>query len=192
MGPFFVWLLAFYTVWTVVVSAGGHWIAVAGHWPIALTMAFGSFVAGSTPMGGGTVGFPVLVLLFGQEATMGRDFSFAVQSIGMTSASIFILCHRLPVETTMLRWAHRCRDQGANDRLFAGRVQQLAGRRRGRRSRRSAGRIFRPSSRPPTHSGVRRRLVLGAILLDVLRRDGTCGCMATDGICLFSPRNPIP
>jgi uncharacterized protein len=89
----------------VVVSAGGHWIEVAGHWPIALTMAFGSFVAGSTPMGGGTVGFPVLVLLFGQEATMGRDFSFAVQSIGMTSASIFILCRRLPVETTMLRWA---------------------------------------------------------------------------------------
>jgi uncharacterized protein len=105
MWPFFVWLLAFYAVWMIVVSAGGYWIAVAGHWPIALTMAFGSFVAGSTPMGGGTVGFPVLVLLFGQEATMGRDFSFAVQSIGMTSASIFILCRRLPVETTMLRWA---------------------------------------------------------------------------------------
>ena len=42
---------------------------------------------GSTPMGGGTVAFPVLVLFFGELATMGRDFSFAVQSVGMTRAA---------------------------------------------------------------------------------------------------------
>jgi hypothetical protein len=36
-------------------------------------MAFGSYVAGSTPMGGGTVGFPILVLLFDLPATLGRD-----------------------------------------------------------------------------------------------------------------------
>ena len=56
-------------------------------------------------MGGGTVGFPILVLLFGETATMGRDFSFAVQSIGMTSASIFIIARRQPVEWPMVRWA---------------------------------------------------------------------------------------
>ena len=67
-------------------------------------MAFGSYAAGSTPLGGGTVGFPVLVLLFHQPATLGRDFSFAIQSIGMTSASIFILCRRQPLEWVMLRW----------------------------------------------------------------------------------------
>jgi uncharacterized protein len=105
MWLFFVWLGAFYTAWMIVLWWGGHWNTVVGHWPIAVAMALGSFVAGSTPMGGGTVGFPVLVLLFGQDPSMGRDFSFAVQSIGMTSATIFIFCRRLPVETTMLRWA---------------------------------------------------------------------------------------
>ncbi len=103
--PFLIWLAGFYSVWAAVVLLGGYLGEVIQHWPIALAMAAGSYVAGSTPMGGGTVGFPVLVLLFHQEATMGRDFSFAVQSIGMTSASVFILSRRVPVETTMLRWA---------------------------------------------------------------------------------------
>ncbi len=81
------------------------WSAVVEHYGIAIAMALGSYVAGATPMGGGTVGFPILVLLFNEPATLGRDFSFAVQSIGMTSASLFILSHRKPVEWPMLRWA---------------------------------------------------------------------------------------
>jgi uncharacterized membrane protein YfcA len=56
-------------------------------------------------MGGGTVGFPILVLLFDQPAQLGRDFSFAVQSIGMTSASIFILARRQPLAWAMLKGA---------------------------------------------------------------------------------------
>lgn len=104
MAPFALWLGAFYTIWLIVVATGGHWQAVRAHWPISLAMAIGSYFAGSTPMGGGTVGFPVLVLLLGEPATLGRDFSFAIQSIGMVSASIFILCRRQPVEWTMLKW----------------------------------------------------------------------------------------
>ncbi len=103
--PFFLWLAAFYGAWLAVVVCGDHWRTLAEHWPIAVTMAFGSYVAGSTPMGGGTVGFPILVLAFDQPATLGRDFSFAVQSIGMTSATIWILCRRTPLEWGMLRWA---------------------------------------------------------------------------------------
>lgn len=72
---------------------------------MALAMAIGSYAAGSTPMGGGTVGFPVLVLLFDMPASLGRDFSFAVQSIGMTSASIFILSRRQPLAMSVLRGA---------------------------------------------------------------------------------------
>ena len=56
-------------------------------------------------MGGGTVGFPVLVMLFDMPAMMGRDFSFAVQSIGMTSASILILVRRQPLAWAMLEGA---------------------------------------------------------------------------------------
>jgi uncharacterized membrane protein YfcA len=101
----FLWLVGFYSVWAWLVFGQGRWEVAKAHWPIALAMAMGSYVAGSTPMGGGTVGFPILVLLFDMPATLGRDFSFAVQSIGMTSASIFILARRQPLAWQMLKGA---------------------------------------------------------------------------------------
>lgn len=104
MGWFAAWIAAFYLAWLALVGLGGLWPSVAAHWPIALAMALGSYFAGSTPMGGGTVGFPVLVLLLGEAAVLGRDFSFAVQSVGMVSATILILASRQPVEWVLLRW----------------------------------------------------------------------------------------
>ncbi|HEY7772611.1 MAG TPA: sulfite exporter TauE/SafE family protein [Marinagarivorans sp.] len=100
-----LWLLAFYAVWLWLVIGLDYWADAKAHWPMALAMAIGSYAAGSTPMGGGTVGFPVLVLLFDMPASLGRDFSFAVQSIGMTSASIFILARRQPLAQAMLKGA---------------------------------------------------------------------------------------
>ncbi|MGE0712073.1 MAG: sulfite exporter TauE/SafE family protein [Planctomycetota bacterium] len=100
-----MWLVAFYAVWAVLVATGGRLEVALAHWPIAVAMAIGSYVAGSTPMGGGTVGFPMLVLLFDQPAAIGRGFSFAVQSVGMVSASILIVCRRQPVAWGVLRWA---------------------------------------------------------------------------------------
>ena len=100
-----LWLFGFYAVWLYLVLGLGLWPEAKAHWPIAVAMTFGSYAAGSTPMGGGTVGFPVLVLLFELPASLGRDFSFAVQAIGMTSASIFILARRQPVAWGMLKGA---------------------------------------------------------------------------------------
>ena len=85
------WLATFYLVWLAIVIWGELGSNIQQHWGIAAAMAAGSYVAGSTPMGGGTVGFPVLVLLFDHSGAMGRDFAFAIQSIGMVSASIYIL-----------------------------------------------------------------------------------------------------
>ncbi len=105
LAPWLVWVAAFYAVWLALNVGLGLWQHTREHWPIAVAMALGSYVAGSTPMGGGTVGFPVLVLLLDQPASLGRNFALMIQSIGMTSASIFILCRRTPIETRMLGWS---------------------------------------------------------------------------------------
>lgn len=101
--PFLIWLVVFYVAWLTIVIAGGHWETVRSHWPIALAMSFGSYIAGSTPMGGGTVGFPVLVLLFDMPGSLGRNFGLAVQSIGMVSAAIYIFSARRPLHWRLLR-----------------------------------------------------------------------------------------
>lgn len=105
LAPFFGWLGVFYAGWLTLVVSGGFSDEVAGHWPIAVAMAAGSYFAGSTPMGGGTVGFPVLVLIFDTPASIGRNFGLAVQSIGMVSASIYILAAGKKIDWALLKWA---------------------------------------------------------------------------------------
>ena len=109
-----VWLMLFYTAWLVIVVSAGLWSVVCERWPIALAMAGGSFVGGSSPVAGGTIGFPLLVYVFNQPASLGRTFSLAIQSIGMVSASIYILTRRRTIEWRILRFAllgrrSRCR-----------------------------------------------------------------------------------
>lgn len=58
---------------------------------IAGVMAVGSFIAGATCLGGGAVAFPALTKLMGIDPFTAKSFSLAIQSAGMTSASIFIL-----------------------------------------------------------------------------------------------------
>lgn len=103
--PFACWAVWFLMAWTIAVIHLGIGPTVAREWPIAVAMALGSYVAGSTPMGGGTVGFPILVLLFGEPVGLGRNFSFLIQSVGMSSATILILCARLPLAVRPLLWA---------------------------------------------------------------------------------------
>ena len=59
-------------------------------WDISLTMLFASFVAGATSLGGGAVAFPVLTKLLEVTPHNAMLFSIAIQSIGMTAASILI------------------------------------------------------------------------------------------------------
>ncbi|MFO0959593.1 MAG: sulfite exporter TauE/SafE family protein [Isosphaeraceae bacterium] len=105
MAAFPCWLLAFYLAWASIVALGGWWPSVRSHWPISAAMAGGSFVAGSSPVAGGVVGFPVLVYAFDYPARLGRDFCLAVQSVGLASAGLYILTRRRPVEWRILRFA---------------------------------------------------------------------------------------
>ncbi|WP_096084524.1 sulfite exporter TauE/SafE family protein [Agaribacterium haliotis] len=67
---------------------------------IAPIMAFGSFVAGATFLGGGAVAFPALTKLMSIDALDAKSFSLAIQSVGMSAASFYIV-----VRVRQLPWA---------------------------------------------------------------------------------------
>jgi uncharacterized membrane protein YfcA len=54
-------------------------------------MIFGAFVAGSSPEGSAAIAYPVFTLILKISPDVARNFAFAIQSIGMTSASLLIL-----------------------------------------------------------------------------------------------------
>ena len=54
-------------------------------------MIFGSFVAGSTPQGGGAVAFPVFTKVLEMPPEVARSFSLLIQASGMVMASVTIL-----------------------------------------------------------------------------------------------------
>ena len=87
------WLLpAAYTVsWFVYVTASDQWGRVGDAWRTSVTMLFGSFVAGSTPQGGGAVAFPVFTKILDITAPVARSFSLSIQATGMIMASATIL-----------------------------------------------------------------------------------------------------
>lgn len=87
------WFAGALIVWCGLFYALNDLSFLLEHWYYPAIMVVGAFVAGVTPEGGGAVAFPVLNIFLSIDRTMARDFSLMIQSIGMTSASIFILSH---------------------------------------------------------------------------------------------------
>lgn len=85
------WFFSALLVWFVLFFSVSDLQFLIEHWYYPAIMVLGAFVAGSTPEGGGAVAFPILNIFLQIDRTMARDFSLMIQSIGMTSASIFIL-----------------------------------------------------------------------------------------------------
>lgn len=81
--------------WTplaVPVPRGNLWYEYFhGYWKLTVAMVFGSLIAGSTPLGGGVVAFPVVVLVIGLTPDQGRDFSVCIQSVGMNAAAFLLM-----------------------------------------------------------------------------------------------------
>ena len=70
-----VWRISitlFLAWWAIYVFAFGHWSLVREHLSAAAVMIGGSVVAGSTPMGGGAVSFPILVYGFGESPELPK------------------------------------------------------------------------------------------------------------------------
>ena len=72
--------------------------------PVMITMVLGAFVAGSSPEGSAAISFPVFTLLLGIEPDDARNFAFAIQSVGMTAASLFILGRNIRVDLQYIQF----------------------------------------------------------------------------------------
>ncbi len=67
-------------------------------WATVITMIFGSFIAGASPEGSAAVAYPIFTLILKIQPAIARNFAFAIQSIGMTSASLLIIGLKLKVD----------------------------------------------------------------------------------------------
>jgi uncharacterized membrane protein YfcA len=88
--------------WIFYMTTQDLWVLFRDYWFISLTMVAGSFIAGASSEGGGAVAFPVMTLIFNIEPVVARNFSLAIQSIGMTAASFVILKKKFPIEVRYL------------------------------------------------------------------------------------------
>jgi len=86
-----LWFFLALTVWASLFVRWVDWPFITAHWFYPAVMVLGGFVAGITPEGGGAVAFPLLSVFFEVDRSVARDFSLMIQSVGMTSASLFIL-----------------------------------------------------------------------------------------------------
>ncbi len=101
-------ILVAVTVWTVWLTLTGPSRALSNliaNWEAAVTMIFGSMVAGGTSMGGGAVAFPIFTKVLYVPPNDAKVFSLAIQSIGMSAASLTIVAMRTKVEWRFIRWA---------------------------------------------------------------------------------------
>lgn len=91
---FLGWFLGMLVLWAILFGTLNNLQFLKEHWYYPAVMVLGAFVAGLTPEGGGAVAFPVLSVFFDIDRVLARDFSLMIQSIGMTSASIFVLTNK--------------------------------------------------------------------------------------------------
>ena len=85
-------------VWLVAVLGTGTFGRALGHWESTATMAFGSFLGGSSPGGGGAVAFPVFTKVLDVPAPVARTFGLCIQAVGLTTAAVTIVLARRQIE----------------------------------------------------------------------------------------------
>lgn len=101
-------LLVVLIVWGIWLITNGFTKAISNliiNWKVALTMSFGSMVAGGTSMGGGAVAFPVFTKVLQVPPYEAKIFSLVIQSVGMSAASLTIIAMKTRVEWRFVRWA---------------------------------------------------------------------------------------
>lgn len=102
--PYFIFLALILTGWIIYVQDIDLLDLYARRWPAALTMIFGSFIAGSSPEGSAAIAYPVFTLLLEIAPPVARNFAFAIQSIGMTSATLLIIGLGIKVDWNYIKF----------------------------------------------------------------------------------------
>ncbi|MGH1487013.1 MAG: sulfite exporter TauE/SafE family protein [Cellvibrionaceae bacterium] len=95
----FYWffIVVLYAAWWLFMDSFDRWHLFVHYWEVSITMIFGSMVAGSTATGGGAVSFPVLTKLLGVSSYDAKLFGLMVQSVGMSSACIYMWARKIPI-----------------------------------------------------------------------------------------------
>jgi len=101
---YFSFLIIVLICWTSYMSSTQSFGLYLKHYYAVLTMVFGSFIAGSSPEGSAAIAYPVFTLLLKISPAIARNFAFAIQSIGMTSASLLIIGLAIKVEWNYIRY----------------------------------------------------------------------------------------
>ncbi|MCB0400850.1 MAG: sulfite exporter TauE/SafE family protein [Flavobacteriales bacterium] len=96
--PLITPLLVVFTIWLFFMMLSNRWFLFEQNWFMSVTMAFGSFIAGASSEGGGAVAFPVMTLMYDISPSVARNFSLAIQSVGMTAASFVIIRSKIKIE----------------------------------------------------------------------------------------------
>ena len=94
-----------WTVWLILTGPNRAFSNLIANWEAAVTMVFGSIVAGGTSMGGGAVAFPVFTKALQVPPQEAKVFSLAIQSVGMSAATFAIVAMGTRVEWRFVRWA---------------------------------------------------------------------------------------
>jgi uncharacterized membrane protein YfcA len=98
--PFIYWLylIVVITVWFWYMNVNNMFSILSENLYVMITMVFGSFVAGSSPEGSASIAYPMFTLYLGIAPDVARNFAFAIQSVGMTAASIYILNKKIALD----------------------------------------------------------------------------------------------
>jgi len=101
---YFIFLTTVLVCWLLYIRNINLFDLYSRRWPAALTMLFGSFIAGSSPEGSAAISYPIFTLLLNIPPAVARNFSFAIQSIGMAGATLLILGLRIKVEWNYIKY----------------------------------------------------------------------------------------
>ena len=97
-------VLTTWLLWFSFLGINKIWIILTNYIYITVTMFFGSLIAGGTSLEGGAVAFPVFTKLLKIPPEEAKIFSLAIQSVGMTAASLTIYFTKIPVEWRVILW----------------------------------------------------------------------------------------